>query len=216
MRRVSKVKRKEERKEKATSVAGSKYGKLSEDEIAKKIENTKGREKATVGKIRQTVMDSLKSQKGGVASRETAATKEDLNDLDRLKLGSKVEDSRSESKGRLLMVVIKAVLLKKPDAYPALGPILACYSEINVSLSNFLLATTDRLCQYVEAPEFQNPWGLGRIQMVRFAEETKTLYKLLQQACPVARWLLARVAQSAGEQAFPALQRGLASCAFDR
>ena len=86
------------------------------------------------------------------------------------------------------MVVIKAVILKKPDAYPALGPIpvLACYSEINVSLINFLLATTDRLCQYVEAPEFQNPWGLGRIQMVRFAEETKTLYELLQQACPVA------------------------------
>ena len=64
--RVSKVKRKKERKkerkEKATSVAGSKYGNLSEDEIAKKIENTKGREKATVGKIRQIVMDSLKSQ----------------------------------------------------------------------------------------------------------------------------------------------------------
>ena len=57
-----------------------------------------------------------------MASRETAATKEDLNDLDRLKLGSKVKDSRSESKGRLLMVVIKAVILKKPDAYPALGP----------------------------------------------------------------------------------------------
>ena len=133
-------------------------------------------------------MDCLKSQKGGVTSRETAATKEDLEDLDRLKLGSKVNDSRSESKGRLLMVVIKAVALKKPDANPALGPILACYAEINVSLSNFLLATTDRLCQYmyVEAPEFQNPWGLGRIQMVKFAEETKTLYELLQQACPVA------------------------------
>ena len=54
-------------------------------------------------------MDCLKSQKGGVTSRETAATKEDLEDLDRLKLGSKVNDSRSESKGRLLhvMVVIK-------------------------------------------------------------------------------------------------------------
>ena len=102
MRRVSKVKRKEERKEKATSVAGSKYGKLSEDEIAKKIDNTKLREKTDVSKIRQTVVDCLKSQKGGVASRETAATKEDLKDLDRLKLGSKVKDSRSESKGRVL------------------------------------------------------------------------------------------------------------------
>ena len=78
------------------------------------------------------------SQKGGVASREMAATKEDPKDLDRLKLGSKVKNSRSGSKGQLLMVVTLAVILKKPEAYAALGPILACYSEINVSLSNFL------------------------------------------------------------------------------
>ena len=185
-RAADKEKRLERRKEVAASVAGSKYGKLSEADIREKIENTKLREKGAVAKVRQIVMDCMKSQKGGVASRETAATKEDLKDLNKLQLGSKVKDSRSESKGRLLMVVILQVILKKPDAYPALGPMLACYADINVSLSNFLIATTDRLCQYVDAPEYQNPWGLGQHQMTKFAEETKTLYELMIAACPQA------------------------------
>ena len=185
-RAASKDKRAEERKMKAESAAGSTYGELSEAEIAEKIATTIKRENNAEAKIRNFVMESFKAKKGGVASRETAATKEDLKDLDRLKLGSKQKDSRSPSKGRIMMNHIKSVILKKPDAYPALGPMMACYADINVSLSNFLIATTDRLCGWVDSPEFTNPWGLGLIQMEKFAEETKTLYELLIAACPTA------------------------------
>ena len=171
---------------KPASRATSHYEGHSEEQIKQKLDNTHVREKAAVTEIRQLVMGCLGSQKGGVASRETSATKEDLKDLDKLQLGSKVKSSRSTSKGRLLMVVIAQVILKKPDAFPALGPMLACYADTNVSLSNFLIATTDRLSQYVDGEEYNNPWGYGNIQMAKFAEETKTMYELLLAACPQA------------------------------
>ena len=171
---------------KPASRATSHYDGHSEEQIKQKLDNTHVREKAAVTEIRQLVMGCLGSQKGGVASRETSATKEDLKDLDKLQLGSKVKSSRSTSKGRLLMVVIAQVILKKPDAFPALGPMLACYADTNVSLSNFLIATTDRLSQYVDGEEYNNPWGYGNIQMAKFAEETKTMYELLLAACPQA------------------------------
>ena len=58
------------------------------------------------------------------------------------------------------------------------------HADTNVSLSNFLIATTDRLSQYVDGEEYNNPWGYGNIQMAKFAEETKTMYELLLAACP--------------------------------
>ena len=64
-RATDKQKRLERRKEVAASVAGSKYGKLSETDIREKIEITKLREKGAVAKVRQIVLDCMKSQKEG-------------------------------------------------------------------------------------------------------------------------------------------------------
>ena len=188
-----KLKREKARKEKAAlkkqaaeSLAGSRYANMDEDELEKAAEKSRKRTTIAQARVRELVMESFRSQKGGVAAREVSANKGDLKDLLGLKLGAKNKEHRSPARGRMMMSTLKDLILKKPDAYPAFGPMLACYAGVNVSLSKFLIGTIDRVCGYVEAEEFKNPWGLGYIQIAKFAEEVKTLYDLLNSAVPTS------------------------------
>jgi len=174
------------KKKAAASVAGSRYAEMTEDQLEKEIQKTRKREADAQRTIRELVMECFKSEKGGVAARETTATKDDLKDLVGLKLGAKNKDNRSPSKGRMMMTTFREVILKKPDAFPAFGPMLACYAEVNVSLSKFLIGTIDRVCGWVKSEEFKNPWGLGYNQISKFAEEVKTLYDLLNAVIPAS------------------------------
>ena len=119
------------------SVTASKYEKLSSEDIEKEVDKCVRRSAAATARLRDLVLECWKTDKGGQAAHEQSATKADLKDLLKLKLGAKSKDTRSAACGRILMEVMRDLILKKPDAYPGFGPMLACYAGTNVSLSKF-------------------------------------------------------------------------------
>ena len=48
---------------------------------------------------------------------------------------------------------------------------LAVWFTTNVSLSDFKVATVERVEEYVNMKEFENPWGMGPLTMARLALE---------------------------------------------
>ena len=166
--------------EEAESVAGSKrdMSTLSADEIERKITQQNKRKARINATLRDLVLQAFNTTRGGSVSKDHSADKSDLKDLEKLKLGSNNKDTREKINGKKMCELHKAAMLKKPDAYVALGPMFAVYMEVNVSLSSFELGTLTRVASYIDSREFDNPWGMGYLTMARFGDEVKELYEL--------------------------------------
>jgi hypothetical protein len=162
----------------------SDYSRLSEEQIEDALDKCGKKKTRCQNELRKQVHESWKSEAGRY-EKEKSASKDDLKELNKLKLGAINKDSRKKSNSRRMFECLGDTLLKKAEAYPAAAPMLFAYMHTNVSLSKFMLCTVNRLNDpaYLNGKEFDNPWGMGYLTIARFGDEMMSLYELLVKAC---------------------------------
>jgi hypothetical protein len=135
--------------------------------------------------LRTIVLEAFDSTKQGTdGSKEKSTTSDDLKELANHTYGSRTKSAREPKYGKKMCSIHKEAALKKPNEWCATAPMLAVWFTTNVSVSDFRVATVERVNEYVDMKDFENPWGMGPLTMARFGDEAKQWFDLQLAAAP--------------------------------